>query len=82
MLKDGCIKVWDTRSGIAVVKLRESGRVARALAWSRTKDHVLAAGELAVRMQCVSRCIVWIGVKVTSLPACRPKGLFCKGVSE
>ena len=52
VLKDGCIKVWDTRSGIAVVKLRESGRVARALAWSRTKDYVLSAGELAVHAVC------------------------------
>lgn len=61
--------MWDTRSGIAVVKLRESGRVARALAWSRTKDYVLSAGELTV-LQCVS---VWLVgalyeliVKVTS----------------
>lgn len=49
LLKDGSIKVWDTRSGNAVEKLREGGTVARALAWSRTKDHVLAAGELTVR---------------------------------
>ena len=47
-LKDGYIKLWDTRSGSDVEKLREGGRVARALAWSRTKDHVLAAGELTV----------------------------------
>ena len=47
-LKDGYIKLWNTRSGSDVEKLREDGRVARALAWSRTEDHVLAAGELTV----------------------------------
>lgn len=48
LLKDGYIKVWDTRSDSAAVRLKEGGMVARALSWSRTKDHVLATGELSV----------------------------------
>ena len=40
--------MWDTRSESAPVRLREGGMVARALAWSRTNEHVLATGELTV----------------------------------